>query len=125
MNLVIQAKQTGVEHDEYLKRAPMRRAPLRRAPGALVRDRKVTQTACGTLPEAGGRRPAPAGGIEIGRTATMYPASNRNGCRMNDDVNQDHLEQEFISSNGLVLPDQQQPDKLYIIPVHNRPFFPA
>src|SRR3546814_18321423 len=24
-----------------------------------------------------------------------------------------------------VLPDQQQPDKLYIIPVHNRPFFPA
>ncbi|NIU63659.1 MAG: hypothetical protein GWN66_24605, partial [Pseudomonas stutzeri] len=32
--------------------------------------------------------------------------------------------QEIIS-NGLVLPDQQQPDKLYIIPVHNRPFFPA
>ncbi|HAW63487.1 MAG TPA: hypothetical protein DCX26_14375, partial [Pseudomonas sp.] len=44
---------------------------------------------------------------------------------MNDDVNQDHIEQEIISSNGLVLPDQQQPDKLYIIPVHNRPFFPA
>lgn len=42
---------------------------------------------------------------------------------MNDDVNQDHIEQEIISSNGLVLPDQQQPDKLYIIPVHNRPFF--
>ncbi len=40
---------------------------------------------------------------------------------MNDDINQD---QEIIS-NGLVLPDQQQPDKLYIIPVHNRPFFPA
>ena len=37
---------------------------------------------------------------------------------MNDDINQD---QEIIS-NGLVLPDQQQPDKLYIIPVHNRPF---
>ncbi|PKM00207.1 MAG: endopeptidase La [Gammaproteobacteria bacterium HGW-Gammaproteobacteria-9] len=44
---------------------------------------------------------------------------------MNDDVNQDHIEQEIISSNGLVLPDQQLPDKLYIIPVHNRPFFPA
>ncbi|MDA0423822.1 endopeptidase La [Stutzerimonas frequens] len=44
---------------------------------------------------------------------------------MNDDINQDHIEQEIISSNGLVLPDQQQPDKLYIIPVHNRPFFPA
>ena len=40
---------------------------------------------------------------------------------MNDDINQD---QEIIS-NGLVLPDQQQPDKLYIIPIHNRPFFPA
>jgi ATP-dependent Lon protease len=29
------------------------------------------------------------------------------------------------SSTGLVLPAQQLPDKLYIIPIHNRPFFPA
>ncbi len=29
VNLVIQAKQTGIEHDEYLKRAPLRRAPMR------------------------------------------------------------------------------------------------
>ncbi len=42
---------------------------------------------------------------------------------MNDDAN--NTEQEIISSNGLVLPDQNQPDKLYVIPVHNRPFFPA
>lgn len=28
-------------------------------------------------------------------------------------------------STGLVLPAQQLPDKLYIIPIHNRPFFPA
>ncbi|MBW6993553.1 hypothetical protein, partial [Salmonella enterica] len=29
------------------------------------------------------------------------------------------------ASTGLVLPDQNLPDKLYIIPIHNRPFFPA
>ncbi|MDM8350451.1 endopeptidase La [Pseudomonas sp. sp1636] len=29
------------------------------------------------------------------------------------------------SSHGLALPDQQLPDKLYVIPIHNRPFFPA
>ena len=42
---------------------------------------------------------------------------------MNDDSNQEF--EQSISSTGLVLPDQDQPDKLYIIPVHNRPFFPA
>jgi ATP-dependent Lon protease len=29
------------------------------------------------------------------------------------------------SSQGLALPGQQLPDKLYVIPIHNRPFFPA
>ncbi|QUE74841.1 endopeptidase La [Stutzerimonas stutzeri] len=42
---------------------------------------------------------------------------------MNDDIHQE-FEQD-PSSTGLVLPDQNLPDKLYIIPVHNRPFFPA
>lgn len=42
---------------------------------------------------------------------------------MNDDNNQD-FEQNHPST-GLVLPDQNLPDKLYIVPVHNRPFFPA
>lgn len=40
---------------------------------------------------------------------------------MNDENNQD-FEQ---NATGLVLPDQNLPDKLYIIPIHNRPFFPA
>ena len=42
---------------------------------------------------------------------------------MNDDIPQE-LEQDH-SSTGLVLPDQDLPDKLYIVPIHNRPFFPA
>src|SRR5690606_40791601 len=41
---------------------------------------------------------------------------------MNDEINQDF---EPDASTGLVLPDQNLPDKLYIIPIHNRPFFPA
>src|SRR5690554_1776934 len=41
---------------------------------------------------------------------------------MNDDINQDF---EVDSSTSLALPDQNLPDKLYIIPIHNRPFFPA
>ena len=33
---------------------------------------------------------------------------------------------ETASSNtGLALPGQNLPDKVYIIPIHNRPFFPA
>ena len=40
---------------------------------------------------------------------------------MNDEITQD-FEQ---NPTGLVLPDQNLPDKLYIIPIHNRPFFPA
>ncbi|SFP11338.1 endopeptidase La [Pseudomonas borbori] len=34
-------------------------------------------------------------------------------------------DQERHGSHGLALPDQQLPDKLYVIPIHNRPFFPA
>jgi ATP-dependent Lon protease len=40
-----------------------------------------------------------------------------------NDLHQDS--EQTLSSTGLVLPDQDLPDKLYIIPVHNRPFFPA
>ena len=29
------------------------------------------------------------------------------------------------SNTGLALPGQNLPDKVYIIPIHNRPFFPA
>ena len=33
---------------------------------------------------------------------------------------------EHTSANtGLALPGQNLPDKVYIIPIHNRPFFPA
>ena len=39
-----------------------------------------------------------------------------------NDINQDL---EHASSSGLVLPDHNLPDKLYVIPIHNRPFFPA
>lgn len=41
---------------------------------------------------------------------------------MNDDNNQDF---EQTITTDLALPDQNLPDKLYIVPVHNRPFFPA
>ncbi|WP_339629024.1 endopeptidase La, partial [uncultured Pseudomonas sp.] len=34
-------------------------------------------------------------------------------------------EQTSQGSHSLVLPGQQLPDKLYVIPIHNRPFFPA
>ena len=42
---------------------------------------------------------------------------------MNDEINQDF--EPDASSTSLALPDQNLPDKLYIIPIHNRPFFPA
>ncbi|TWH76524.1 ATP-dependent Lon protease [Azomonas agilis] len=49
---------------------------------------------------------------------------------MTDDTRLEHDEAkhdtpEVISSNSLALPEQTLPDKLYIIPIHNRPFFPA
>jgi ATP-dependent Lon protease len=34
-------------------------------------------------------------------------------------------EQRKPTSQSLVLPSQQLPDKLYVIPIHNRPFFPG
>ena len=40
----------------------------------------------------------------------------------NQDFHDDNLEPQ---STGLVLPSHQFPDKLYVVPIHNRPFFPA
>ncbi|MCP3751279.1 endopeptidase La [Pseudomonas sp. SBB6] len=37
----------------------------------------------------------------------------------------EHLEASEHSGRNLALPGQQLPDKVYIIPIHNRPFFPA
>ena len=41
----------------------------------------------------------------------------------------DYTEAEHIehtsSGKGLALPGQNLPDKVYVIPIHNRPFFPA
>ena len=47
-----------------------------------------------------------------------------------DASNQSSAEQENVvhsttSSTELVLPGQNLPDKVYVIPIHNRPFFPA
>lgn len=51
---------------------------------------------------------------------------------MTDDTRPEHdesesapAEQEVLPSKDLTLPEQVRPDKLYIIPIHNRPFFPA
>lgn len=46
---------------------------------------------------------------------------------MNDqDINSEAVEDKVqVGNTGLVLPAQQLPDKLYVIPIHNRPFFPA
>ena len=40
---------------------------------------------------------------------------------MNDQV----VDEQTAAATGLVLPGQRLPDKLYILPVHNRPFFPG
>ncbi|WP_166358638.1 endopeptidase La [Pseudomonas akapageensis] len=37
----------------------------------------------------------------------------------------EHLEHSTAAGTGLALPGEQLPDKVYIIPIHNRPFFPA
>lgn len=37
----------------------------------------------------------------------------------------EHIEASHSSRTHLALPGQQLPDKVYIIPIHNRPFFPA
>ncbi|QDD89430.1 endopeptidase La [Pseudomonas oryzihabitans] len=44
---------------------------------------------------------------------------------MSDQDNQAEILSEEAGQTGLVLPGQNLPDKLYIIPIHNRPFFPA
>lgn len=44
---------------------------------------------------------------------------------MSDQDNQADILSEEAGQTGLVLPGQNLPDKLYIIPIHNRPFFPA
>ncbi|WP_295462165.1 endopeptidase La [uncultured Pseudomonas sp.] len=44
---------------------------------------------------------------------------------MSDQDNQTDILSEEEGQTGLVLPGQNLPDKLYIIPIHNRPFFPA
>ena len=39
----------------------------------------------------------------------------------------EHVAEDAAESRGtgLVLPDQNLPDKLYLLPINNRPFFPA
>ncbi|QJD58122.1 endopeptidase La [Pseudomonas sp. gcc21] len=37
---------------------------------------------------------------------------------------QEH-KQDFEPGTGLVIPNQRLPDKIYLLPIHNRPFFPA
>ncbi|MDG9757697.1 endopeptidase La [Pseudomonas sediminis] len=45
---------------------------------------------------------------------------------MNDqDIHSEAVDDNVQSTTGLVLPAQRLPDKLYIIPINNRPFFPA
>ncbi|MFA7822147.1 endopeptidase La [Aeromonas dhakensis] len=45
---------------------------------------------------------------------------------MNDqDIHPEAVDDNVQSTTGLVLPAQMLPDKLYIIPINNRPFFPA
>jgi len=40
-------------------------------------------------------------------------------------LDSEHIEHSTHSSTELALPGQNLPDKVYIIPIHNRPFFPA
>ena len=43
-----------------------------------------------------------------------------------DDSNEvEHTSSQPITGHALALPGQQLPDKVYVIPIHNRPFFPA
>jgi len=47
----------------------------------------------------------------------------------NDNVQPDYIERDEpgneTNSTGLAIPDQRLPEKLYLLPVSNRPFFPA
>jgi len=40
-------------------------------------------------------------------------------------LDNEHIEHSTHSSTELALPGQNLPDKVYVIPIHNRPFFPA
>ncbi|MET1080833.1 MAG: endopeptidase La [Pseudomonas sp.] len=40
-------------------------------------------------------------------------------------MNDQTVDDQISAATGLVLPNQRLPDKLYILPVHNRPFFPG
>ncbi len=42
-----------------------------------------------------------------------------------EDLDNEHIEHSTHSSTELALPGQNLPDKVYVIPIHNRPFFPA
>ena len=42
-----------------------------------------------------------------------------------DYVDPENTEHQAAHGTGLALPGQNLPDKVYIIPIHNRPFFPA
>ena len=42
-----------------------------------------------------------------------------------EDLESEHIEHSTTSSTELTLPGQNLPDKVYVIPIHNRPFFPA
>ncbi|MEB0075647.1 endopeptidase La [Pseudomonas sp. CCI3.2] len=44
---------------------------------------------------------------------------------VSEDINAEHDVPEHSTSTSLALPGQNLPDKVYIIPIHNRPFFPA
>lgn len=46
---------------------------------------------------------------------------------IDNDALPDDIEQEETSQpgTGLVIPSQRLPDKLYLLPINNRPFFPA
>ena len=43
----------------------------------------------------------------------------------NDFTDVEHTETQHTGGTELALPSQNLPDKVYIIPIHNRPFFPA
>jgi ATP-dependent Lon protease len=51
-------------------------------------------------------------------------ADHPNAANQSSDE-QENVEHSTTASTELVLPGQNLPDKVYVIPIHNRPFFPA
>ena len=41
------------------------------------------------------------------------------------DIIEGNVQDNFQPGTGIALPNQRLPDKLYLLPIHNRPFFPA